>query len=410
MPPMLLYAHNGGKFDFLFLLDSITEPFIIGSRIVKAKIGAHELRDSFAIIPTGLAAYQKEVFDYSSLKREKRDDHKNDILAYLASDCENLLSLVKKFVEKFGDRLTIASTAIKELSKHHKFARKGERNDAMFRPYYLGGRVEFFEQGHCQGEFKVYDVNSMYPHVMHSMNHPRGDWCHTRDFNEALDSGGVFFVSARFVTARGFGVRTKSGLEWTPTVGNMRVCSHELIPALSRGECGIDKILDIIYFPESQRFDTFVDYWMQEKIAAENKGDKAGRLFAKLIANSAYGKFAQNPLDFHEYTIRRENEDAPDGYECWNDFGRGEIWRRPNPSPHGFFDVAIAASITSASRALLAHALANAKRPIYCDTDSIICESLNVDLDPQKIGAWKLEASGTDCYIAGKKTLRAISR
>lgn len=403
MPPMLLYAHNGGKFDFLFLLDSITNPFIIGSRIVKATIGAHELRDSFAIIPTGLAAYQKETFDYSTLVKEKRENYKNDILAYLASDCENLLSLVTKFVDKFGDRLTIASTAIRELSKHHKFSRRGARHDETFRPYYLGGRVEFFEQGHCRGNFKVYDVNSMYPHVMAACDHPKGEWSYTHSLDVAIASGGVFFLRGDFEHACGFGVRSKHGLEWTRTSGTMTVCSHELLPAIARGECSINKIYSIMYFKESQRFDAFVDYWMREKIQAENAGDKAGRLFAKLVANSAYGKFAQNPMEFHEYCIRRDGEDIPEHWEMWSDFGRGEIWRKHNPSPYGFYDVAIAASITSASRAILSNALSRAARPIYCDTDSIICESLNCDLDAQKIGSWKLEAQGSDCFIAGKK-------
>jgi hypothetical protein len=54
MPPMILYAHNGGKFDFMFMLDHISKPFLIGSRIVKAKIHHHEIRDSYSILPVSL--------------------------------------------------------------------------------------------------------------------------------------------------------------------------------------------------------------------------------------------------------------------------------------------------------------------------------------------------------------------
>ncbi len=69
----------------------------------------------------------------------------------------------------------------------------------------------------------------------------------------------------------------------------------------------------------------------------------------------------------------------------------------------GFFNVATAASITSAARAELLRGLSKAKRPIYCDTDSIICESLDADHNPKALGAWKLEGTGDKACIAGKK-------
>lgn len=60
---VILYAHNGGKFDWHFILDYL-EPFtpinIINGRIAKFKIGVCEFRDSYNILPIPLAAYQKE--------------------------------------------------------------------------------------------------------------------------------------------------------------------------------------------------------------------------------------------------------------------------------------------------------------------------------------------------------------
>ena len=47
--------------------------------------------------------------------------------------------------------------------------------------------------------------------------------------------------------------------------------------------------------------------------------------------------------------------------------------------------------------------LANATRPVYCDTDSIICESLDMPLHDSELGKWKLEAEGDQIAIAGKK-------
>jgi DNA polymerase type B, organellar and viral len=408
MPPMLLYAHNGGKFDFLFLLDHITEPFLIGSRIVKAKLGQHEIRDSFSIIPQALGAYQKDTIDYAWFTPEKREMHKNDILEYLASDCENLLELVGKFRERFGDKLTIASTAITELEKFHPLEHKGQRHDETFRDYYLGGRVEFFEQGLIEGDFKVYDVNSMYPHAMAEYAHPCGDWFYTRDLDVAL-AAPVAFIHAKVKRCVGFGVRTKSGLNWGEYSGEMKICTHELISALARDEIELERVYNCMVFPESQNFKTFVDHWMNEKISAEKSGDKAGRMFAKLIANSAYGKTAQNPLNFKEYKIVQENDLVDtEIWEPYDTFGKHEIYRRDNPSSRGFIDVSIGASITSASRSILATALSYSIRPIYCDTDSIICESLSLDLHGSRIGAWKTEAKADRIYIAGKKLYAAF--
>ena len=81
------------------------------------------------------------------------------------------------------------------------------------------------------------------------------------------------------------------------------------------------------------------------------------------------------------------------------------MWRKPAVGGGAYKDVAIAASITSAARSVLLHALASARRPVYCDTDSIICEGLSkrVKIDRTALGAWKLEASGDRLAVAGKK-------
>ena len=65
--------------------------------------------------------------------------------------------------------------------------------------------------------------------------------------------------------------------------------------------------------------------------------------------------------------------------------------------------MATAASITGAARANLLRNLALSKRPIYCDTDSIICEGFRGELDETRLGGWKLEAEGDRAAIAGKK-------
>ena len=62
----IIYMHNGGKFDFYFLLDDLDPQetiMIINGRIAKMKIGKCEVRDSFLLLPVPLSAYQKDEID-----------------------------------------------------------------------------------------------------------------------------------------------------------------------------------------------------------------------------------------------------------------------------------------------------------------------------------------------------------
>jgi hypothetical protein len=148
-----------------------------------------------------------------------------------------------------------------------------------------------------------------------------------------------------------------------------------------------------------------------------------------LLLNSAYGRFAINPFEFYDYWIVKPNGDRPpsgQGYKPYemSDQTDYEIWRKRLNEPlesnrelkdgvpvpvRGFEDVAIAASITSAARTILMIAIAGAKRPIYCDTDSLICEGLNnVTIDQIELGAWKDEGDCDTVAIAGKKLYAAF--
>lgn len=94
-----------------------------------------------------------------------------------------------------------------------------------------------------------------------------------------------------------------------------------------------------------------------------------------------------------------------EAYTLWRKKVHAPAAENPEHDARGFEDVAIAASITSAARAVLMLSIAQAYRPVYCDTDSLICERLGSGLvqSETELGAWKLEASGDEVAIAGKK-------
>ncbi len=410
---IIVFAHNGGKFDFHFLLYALENPIkVISSRIVSARIGKVELRDSYAALPIPLSAYQKTEIDYSLFESDVREAHKDQIENYLRDDCVFLHGLISRFVERFGFALTIGGAAMKQLKKMHPVKARGESHDAKFRPFYYGGRVQCFKYGVFDAPVKIYDVNSMYPAVMRNAPHPTGARYMTVR-NAIMDKAGrisgiararVYFARIEAtVLSGGLPVRTKTGLDFSVTRGEFFTTSHELVPLVQRGLVKVHRVIEAHAPAETISFTEYVDTYSAEKIAAKKSGDKAGEIFAKLLLNSAYGKFAQNPATYKDWHIGH-GEVPPEPYRLESDMKSAQLWAKPSETLR-YHDVATAASITSAARAVLMLALLDAVDPVYCDTDSIICRDMgpSTPIDPSTLGAWKLEGTGDRVAVAGKK-------
>jgi hypothetical protein len=402
--PHRIYVHNGGGFDFWYLTDWITNPvFFINRRIAYCGFGIHQLRDSYRMIPVALAKFNKEEIDYNKFEENVREKHKKEILHYLFLDCKYLHDMVSQFIERYGDYVTIGSAALKHLRNLHPNKNETPFFDALFRPYYLGGRAQCFEHGEIKTSLKVYDVNSMYPFVMRNYSHPLGNQYVAR--TKLPDGANVYFAKIIAESKGALPIRTKQGLSFPHGEFEFLACSHEIIMALSLGLLKIKKVIECREFRQSQRFEKYVDHFIEEKIRCEENGDKGGREFAKLFLNSSYGKFGQNPDKYSDCEIFDTIEDADAaGFSVCNTFGERYIGnKKAELKPWSYNNVTIAASITSAARAELLYGITNAKRPVYCDTDSIICAELEADFHATKLGAWKEEATLDEIFIAGKK-------
>jgi hypothetical protein len=146
--------------------------------------------------------------------------------------------------------------------------------------------------------------------------------------------------------------------------------------------------------------------------------------FYKLLLNGSYGKTG------FDYTNYRSNYWYNPIDDCaivpdWAVSDPGKVVKDEDGETLGvirvgddttlrksFKGVFIAASITSAARAYLMRAIHGATRPIYCDTDSLICESLAPEtvIDGNVLGAWKLELDNiTECAIAGPKLYATLA-
>ena len=168
-------------------------------------------------------------------------------------------------------------------------------------------------------------------------------------------------------------------------------------------------------------------------------------LWAKLFLNSSYGRFGLNARDFRDVQLTAYLEEPEENEklramvkkvvkkrhagirgesleekcaDLWKGLsGKWElansfddigvsIWEKEVPiRSNSFFNVATAASVTGCVRAFMLESLSKVRNPVYCDTDSIICEDAGELKLGLELGEWKLECitEADGVHIAGKK-------
>lgn len=403
-----VYAHNGGKFDFHFLLPWIKgKILVVNGRIMRAHIGKCELRDSWGILPVPLSAIEKDKFDYSLMEPEVRALHMDKIRQYLHNDCVYLYDAIKKFRENYGDKLTLASAAMSEWEKIRGRVSGTREHHQFFSPYYYGGRVTPFVGGVVKNPVKVVDINSAYPKAM-TKDHPIGSrYIESTSVKDAFLNRSFLTIECRSDGA--LPVRDK-GLHFPHDKGVFHITGHEFKAAMKTDSLRNVKILKAYIFERAINFTEYVDRFYREKMEAEAKGDKTGRLLAKLMLNALYGKFAANPDRYEEHLIGDYGAPPP-GFIPHCPIGDSMLFSRPlEDKDMRWYDIVTAASITGWVRAYLWRSLQAVDTPYYCDTDSIICNGTgNLSLS-DNLGDWKLEAKGDEVCIAGKKLYAVFDR
>jgi hypothetical protein len=342
-----IYAHNGGKFDYIFLLDYLeptadeygekAQPVkVINGRISKFKLGRATFFDSYNILPVPLSAYVKDDFQYWKMDKKHRVKHKLEIEKYLKSDCINLYNFITDFTKDYKPKITLASTA---AAQFEKLCEKMPSSDAKyhdkFSDFYYGGRVTPFELGvivpNQNEEIKVYDINSAYPTAMR-FNHPYG----TKEDTDVIDMGErlpnsdkyiencFISLSCETVSVNGmthgcFPVRSKSGIDFPLGQHDFKVTGWEYLSALKTGAIKNIKIIQVYWFANVRDFSAYVDHFYEVKRDADRllkeckkikdttsekfTNASTKRLIAKLFLNSQYGKFCQDSRKFKKHMI-----------------------------------------------------------------------------------------------------------
>jgi len=417
--PSVCYFHNGGKFDYFFLLKYIEgEVMFIQNRLARFGIGECEFRDSYNIIPIGLAKYKKDDFDYSLLNDYKAN--KEQVIKYLRNDCVYLSEMVIHFVENYGTKLTIASSALNIWAKmcgYHKSLYKTSSfdYDRLFREYYFGGRVECAKLGDIKADLKCYDINSSYPFAM-MHKHPWGYVFHDGK-NQKIQ--GKSFVKLVCVSRGALCRRNERGETVFDNDGVKReykTTGWEYIAGVELGLLEDVEILWVMTHTDEIDFCAYVDRFYEQKKNSVN--GSLEYISAKLFQNSLYGKFGQDFTAFEEFFVSSECKKylSVDGKEERKRFEFSqqistEKYLYARDADEGeFFNVAIAASITGFARAYLLRAIKNSRGFVYCDTDSVFCESLECLKSDTELGAWKCEGEFDRMIICGKKLYCAFPK
>lgn len=427
----LVYAHNGGKFDYHYLRDHINADesvMVINGCMARFRIGECEFRDSLNIFPnTRLADFGvKNDINYELMESEKRTDPNiaEEIGKYLKQDCVGLWDVVTRYRKEYGTKLTQASASMKkwEAMAGLDAPRQTLKQYERYKHYYYGGRVQCFESGVCSTDFQVADINSAYPFAM-----LRDHMFCTEGFRQTklpCDSDLYKCLIKLDCTSRGaFPWRDPKTHElFFPDdeaghrnrMRTYTITGWEFMTALDLNLISNITIRECHVFGHTLDFKDYIEHFYHLRMEASESGDKAGKIFGKYFMNSLYGKFGANCQNYAEHVVATTDSIEhwrKKGYLPYKDWGERKLMER-EPTEDDlnniegkwrFYNVATAASVTGFVRSHLLRAIHTCSGVVYCDTDSIAARNVSKLCFGGQLGGWKDEGIFDRYAIAGKK-------
>ncbi len=313
----IVFAHNA-EYDFTTLFDNIylfDSKAIFNGKLISFTNGNCIFADSmniygFAVKKLGeLLGLEKGTVLEEGMNEPIEYPLDPKWIDYCTRDCRIVYDALLEFFAMIGDiKITQASLSMayfrsNHLDHHIKF---DDRLQKYFFNSYYGGRTEAFKIGPTNS--CVYDVNSMYPHMMVHTKFPSPsklrrssritvDELKSRiKFNEGCCKIKVHhkdhffgFLPYRFDKKLVFPVGTFT--TW--------VNFNELRFALEHDVIEILEVHEAIYSrPSKSPFVSFVNELHKKKRESENP---LRITMYKLLMNSLYGKFAQRIVEEYEY-------------------------------------------------------------------------------------------------------------
>ncbi|MDD5363675.1 MAG: DNA polymerase [Ignavibacteria bacterium] len=311
-----VFAHYGGGYDFLFLLEEFCKRGIIPTKIIMrgAAILMFKIKtlnkktvtfyDSFALLPSSLAKLTKS-FNVET-KKGNYDHSKNrpynpEMAAYLKSDCIGLYQVLKFFwstpvINNAGFAYTVAAQSHKVLQTFLKESISSLPQDAEdhCRKAIFGGRCEVFKfrYKYKKGMKKLrsFDVVSLYPFVMWKNWFPSGRPILTSVYKKGHLGIYQCEVVAPDMDLPLLPTKPEQHLMFTTGEFTGYYTSAEIEYALELGYK--IKIISGYYFTKKARyFKRFVETLFKFKALGGGQGEAY-----KYVLNAGWGRFAINPL------------------------------------------------------------------------------------------------------------------
>lgn len=443
-----IYFHNL-KYDMQFMRAYLCElqnrypddhMFIIrkGKPII-LRIKNVEFRDSSNKMPAGTTVKRMgEMIGIPKLESPRGDfragwskDLTDDDFQYVIHDALIVGTMMQARHRMGHKRATSSGDAWASLkatyNKHHNTNGYGEwkyefpelsyEMDAWLRPGYFGGINISQHIGYIDGEITHEDVNSMYPTVMMYDPLPKGT--PYRITTNPIDEGfELFVIKARmkFKLRKGMipcfrfkfaNDRAMEGMSSTDYVVN--TSQWHLMTLTNIDMENFSRFYDIKIDPENVEYVGFdaeigankeyLDYWF--KVKSEAPKNSVERLSAKLMLNSAYGRFGMSPeMEDCAFVMDEELKD------CVLKATESISETVPGYLPYAMFVTA------HARRRLLDCVLAvGCENVIHCDTDSVIHKGPPSSLGhTDALGDWGIESQPVRMLEGGVKRYVELHR
>ena len=317
-------------------------------------------------------------------------------LAYVFNDVKIVAMALAQIKANGMTKMTTASCAYSQYTSMksddflvNAFPKLEDDILENFRKAYRGGRsqVNPIYQNKILRDVRRFDINSMYPYIMHDMELPYGLPIKITEPNTCRFE--IYHIQAAFSLKSGHlpSLLKKGSLYnaddtyYTDTDGieDLWISNIDLELLFRNYDVFIIKYLELYGFKTSKlMFYDYIDKWYALKQVDEG----AKKAVDKFMLNCLYGKFGSNHKGYHKIPVF---DDIVGTFKL--------VKSEEEEMKHYYLPIAIA--VTSYAHLLIDNAIHNTglENFVYCDTDSVhTLGTLPSDMvDNVKLGKFKLE-------------------
>lgn len=265
---------------------------------------------------------------------------------------------------------------------------------------------------HCESRYKgpvwKYDINQAYAAAMRDAKLPAGRCFHSNTPSKYATTYIARIRAHNFKNRIPFYYRDAAAgasVQGLQDIGETWLTSIEVEQL--RAEGWRVEFLECWYWETHFNLRAYVERLEFLRVGeGRNPKDAQGEM-VKAIGNNSYGKTVEQ-LDGVELVASAERPEGFTLYDMETEGANELIWFRfAEPMSRAYHQPQLGAFITAHVRMVVRRAaLLNPDTWLYADTDCVMFrsdETANLDIDPKRYGAWKIEETGADYILAAKK-------